>query len=174
MRECSDEQEDLEEDKYAMLTVYNPAGRPNYEKLMQDRELVLQFPMEPYVNCLMLIQSGRVYVEDVIFSFNFLSRGFSGICPAILADEDADIVIKKCTIIGNKNYHTIGMLLYGCDAKIMECKIMNNHLGGIHIFSTERNHVTIINNKLLFNDLCGINAIGPDAAPSIEAYENDN
>lgn len=155
------------EDRNAILTVYNPAAHPNYEKIQADRELIRNFPFETYVNTLIFVKGGQVILEENVLSFNFLQRGFTGILPGIMIGEGTDVQVRRCNIIGNKNYNNVGIMMRMANVRITETKIQNNRLGGILMFLLQDNTVTVDNCKIMFNELCGIHGIGPDANPMI-------
>lgn len=134
-----------------------------------DNELIMRFPIDPNINCLIMVNGGSVLVEDMSLSFNFLPRVFSGTIPGIIVNEGASIEVVNCDIKGNKNYKTIGMILKYCDAIISNTKIHNHKLAGILMLTSPGNKIHITSSKISGNEDMGIQALGPEAAPVIDS-----
>lgn len=49
-----------------------------------------------------------------------------------------------------------GILIQNGDALIKDSKIHNHRSGGIYVKGTEKNHVKILNSKILQNDIVGV------------------
>eukprot|EP01017_Pseudomicrothorax_dubius_P037831 TRINITY_DN5597_c0_g1_i1.p1 TRINITY_DN5597_c0_g1~~TRINITY_DN5597_c0_g1_i1.p1 ORF type:complete len:544 (+),score=130.28 TRINITY_DN5597_c0_g1_i1:50-1681(+) len=162
------------DEKNPFAKMLNMQNQSNFEKVTPDNELIMRFPTDPNINCLIMVNSGKVIMEDMILSFNFLPRVFNGIIPAMIVNDGCEASLKKCEIKGNKNYSTIGIILKNCDAKITECKIHNCRLGGILMLLTKNNQVNISSSKILFNDMLGIQCLGAEAAPAIESCKIEN
>lgn len=141
-----------------------------------DNELVNKFPIDKYMNAIILLNGGKLAIEETLLSLSFIVKAIKFPLPALVCNEGTELVMSKCTIKGNKNYDTIGVLIKKADVIIKDCKIHSHLMGGILLWSTKNHTVKIINNTIIFNGKVGIHCVGEDGMPSIEnnIIENNN
>ena len=93
-------------------------------------------------------------------SLSFIVKSVKFPLPALVCNEVTELVMTKCTIKGNKNHDTIGVLIKKADAIIKDCKIHSHLIGGILLWSTALHNVKIINNTIIFNGKVGVHCVG--------------
>lgn len=95
-------------------------------------------------------------------------NNYKNILPAIVVNDDAEFIMNKVEVKGNKNHDTVGIMIHKADAIIKECKIHSHLMGGILVWATKTNKVSIINCKVVFNTKAGIHIVGNDSNCLVE------
>ena len=89
------------------------------------------------MNCVILLNGGKLFMEDCLISLNFIVKSFRGILPAIVINEKAEAIINRCEVKGtsskNQDAKTIGILVKMGDLLIKDSKVHNQTNGGILI-----------------------------------------
>jgi len=140
------------------------------------QELVNKFEIDANMNVIILLNGGKLYLEDCMLSLNFIVKTHVNILPALVINEGAEAILNKCEIKGNKNHLTIGILSRNADLVVKETKVHNHKAGGILVQAKEENTVRIANSKIVFNDIVGVHFVGEDSSPSLgnNRIENNN
>lgn len=60
------------EDKEFSLTLFGGAGNSNaLTNTNPENELVNKFPIDPQMNCIILLNGGKLFIEDALLSLKF-------------------------------------------------------------------------------------------------------
>ncbi|EGR30705.1 hypothetical protein IMG5_125070, partial [Ichthyophthirius multifiliis] len=133
-----------------------------------EKELVNYFHINKHVHSIVTIFGGKLFIEDCLLSLNFIVYTFKQLLPAILVNEQSELILNRSEIKGHQSQETIGVLVQNGDVLIKDCKIHNHRAGGIHILSQQTNFIKILNTKILQNDKVGIQCQGVDSRAVIE------
>lgn len=95
-------------------------------------------------------------------------NNYKNILPAIVVNDDAEFIMNKVEVKGNKNHDTVGIMIRKADAIIKECKIHSHLMGGVLVWANKTNKVSIINSKIVFNTKAGIHIVGSDSNCLVE------
>lgn len=69
--------ERLMEDKEFSLTLFGGAGNSNaLSNTNPENELINKFPIDPQMNCIILLNGGKLFIEDALLSLKFLIKLF--------------------------------------------------------------------------------------------------
>lgn len=151
-------------------------NKPNnvLSKITPETELSQLFKTDKSIDTIVYLKSGRLFLEDCLMSMNFVMSSYKSILPGVIVEEDGEIIMNRCEIKGHKTHETIGILMRKCSGIIKDCKIHNHQLGGIHIWSTEKSKIKILNTKIINNVRSGIVAAGIDGEVFIESNKIEN
>lgn len=140
------------------------------------QELVNKFEIDQNLNSIILLNGGKLYLEDCMLSLNFIVKTHVAILPALVVNEGAEAIVNKCEIKGNKNHLTVGIMCRNGNLVLKETKIHNHKAGGVLIQAKEHNIIKIANCKIVFNDIVGVHLVGEDSSPNLEnnRIENNN
>lgn len=100
-----------------------------------ENEYINKVPIDINMNCIILLNGGKLFIEDALLSLNFIVKSHKNIIPALVVNEGTEIILNRCEIKGNKNHETIGAIIKKSDALIKDCKIHNHIVGGILCWS---------------------------------------
>ncbi|CAK85226.1 unnamed protein product (macronuclear) [Paramecium tetraurelia] len=144
-----------------------------------DEEFVNKVPIDTGMNCVVLLNGGKLFMEDCLIALNFIVKSFKGILPGIAINNGAEALFIRCEIKGtsskNQDAKTIGILLRLGDLIIKDSKVHNHTYGGILIQQAITNKsVRIMNSKIIQNKKVGIHVVGADAIPQIELCRIEN
>lgn len=101
------------------------------------------------------IFSGMIMISNCQISLGFLTTSTNKIIPAIYT-ENSTVFIDSVLIKGNKEFLTVGIMLYNSHLKVINSKICNHKCGGILTNITEQNKLTINKTILTENTGCGV------------------
>lgn len=99
------------------------------------------------------IHSGEVSIFHCQFNLSHLTTFTNTVVPAIYC-ENSTLHISNVNIVGNKEFLTVGLLVYNCDINLMDCNIQDHRCGGFLSKINEENQILI--NKCIFTNNSGI------------------
>ncbi|CAD8139625.1 unnamed protein product [Paramecium pentaurelia] len=153
-------------------------GGPGLES-NPDEEFVSKVPIETNMNCVVLLNGGKLFMEECFIALNFIVKSFKGILPGIAINNGAEAQLNRCEIKGtsskSQDAKTIGIFIKLGDLIVKDCKVHNHTYGGILVQQSPTNKIVrIVGSKILQNKKVGIHVVGADAVPQIEQCRIEN
>lgn len=125
-----------------------------------ENELINKYPIDQDMNTIIFLAGGKLILQDSLLSLSFIVKSFKNILPALVCIPGSDLVMQRCEVKGNQNHETIGLMIRMANANISDCRIHNNLMGGVLVWTKENNRVKISHSKILFNSKAGIHCVG--------------
>jgi F-box protein 11 len=116
----------------------------------------------PNTTCGIFIRNGTTIMRNCQINLNMIVKKEKkkAYIPAIVAVNNSTLNITDCELRGSNHYETVGVLVKGANLLMKECTITHFKMGGICVHLNENNTSKIINTRVTFNQMFGIQVIG--------------
>lgn len=113
-------------------------------------------------NIIILIERGKMKINNCIFSLNYLVKSCNTIIPAIWIEKDGDLNIKNSQIKGNQSKDTIGIVCRLGTLVVENCVINNHKEGGVLVWGIKDNNSKIMKSIIEDNSV-GVHMVGEES-----------
>lgn len=124
-------------------------------------EVVYGLPtLDDDTNCVLLIKNGQVQLRNSKINMNMLVKTKQKFVPAIIGLNNSTLLISFCELRGSNLIDTVGLLMKNANLVMKVCTLTYFKKGAIALLMGENNSFKILDSRIYFNKVFGIQVIG--------------
>ena len=132
----------------------------HHDEIQQlESEFVNKISFNKMESIIVLIEKGRVTMNNCILSLNYVVKSCNSTIPSIWMQKDSYLHMSDSEVKGNQSKDTIGIVCKLGNLYLQNSTITNHRQGGIIIWGIKANHCKIIKNIIEDNSK-GITLVG--------------